>query len=56
MMSEQDQYETKRPNEPIPVPPPGPHSASTLNVSLSQRALEAYHAMIRKDLGRQSAP
>jgi hypothetical protein len=53
-MSEQDQYEVKQGEaKPIPMPPMGPHSGSTLDAPPRPEAVQAYNAMIRKDLRKQ---
>jgi hypothetical protein len=56
-MNEQDQYQTTRPSEAVPVPPKGLHDLSTLDTPPPPEGIKAFEAMIRKDLReRRSVP
>jgi len=51
-MNEQEQYGTTKTAEPIPIPPDRPFVTSTSNPTAApdRRAMEAYNAVVRKDL------
>lgn len=55
-MNEQDQYQIPRSDEATSVPSKGLHNLSTLDTPPHPEWVEAFDAMIRKDLRRRLTP